>query len=339
MSSLPFNLVGSFDDIDARLVVQVELDARTGEIVSITGDRQAIRETCSFLLQAVGTPGTRHGLDQGDGNRPIHGLGAHPDSSGARGNGPLLDTATNKTALVDAVDSDDLSDQDIRECARPANILAALRQGRPILSAAPRPIDDECERELRSTSTSLETSARERELPAEVARRDERTMECDPLPSRSNSDARSGGNGNAAGPGPEVPANHRDLVSRRDALEAGAPDAFPPRSPGEGHLARGFSGDPQGNDGDETHVRGDSPVGGASEVVGGDVDDRNAALDAASRESDVDDAGAHRGAGRGRSEWCRRSRRTFVTGHGGRLRLVPAPLWEPDTAHDTAADR
>lgn len=131
MSSLPFNLVGSFDDIDARLVIKVELDARTGEIVSITGDRDAIRQSCAFLRETVGTSGT------------------------------------NRTPPVDAVDSDERSDEDIRECARPANILAALRQGRPILSAAPRPTDDECERELRSTSMSLETSARERKLPGE----------------------------------------------------------------------------------------------------------------------------------------------------------------------------
>ncbi len=245
VSSLPFQLVGSFDDIDARLVVQVELDARTGEIVSISGDRDAIRKTCSFLLEAVGTQGTRHGQDHGDGNRQVHGLGAHT----ARGNGPLLDTATNNTeaAFVGTASTGRLSDQEVRDRARPANILAALRREREFPQAATRFVDHECERELRSTSTSPETSERDWEIPREVDRRDERTMECAPFNARQNPDARSGGNGNAAGPSPAgltSDLHHKntpELVSRRDAHEASAVDAFPPRSSGERHLARGFS--------------------------------------------------------------------------------------------------
>ena len=222
MSSLPFQLVGSFDDIDARLVVQVELDARTGEIVSITGDRDAIRKTCSFLHEAVGTPGARHGQESDNGNRPVQGLGAPT----ARGNGPLRDTATNNTeaAFVGTASTGRLSDQEVRDRARPANILAALRREREFPQAATRFVDHECERELRSTSTSHQTSERDWEIPREVDRRDERTMECAPFNARQNPDARSGGNGNAAGPSPAGldsdlhQKNTRELVSRCDAF-------------------------------------------------------------------------------------------------------------------------
>jgi hypothetical protein len=319
VSSLPFQLVGSFDDIDARLVVQVELDARTGEIVSISGDRDAIRKTCSFLLEAVGTQGTRHGQDHGDGNRQVHGLGAHT----ARGNGLLLDTATNNTeaAFVGTASTGRLSDQEVRDRARPANILAALRREREFPQAATRFVDHECERELRSTSTSPETSERDWEIPREVDRRDERTMECAPFNARQNPDARSGGNGNAAGPSPAGldsdlhQKNTRELVSRRDAFEASALDAFPPRSSGEGDLARGFPGADR-DVRDPEFVRGDSPVGGASAVT-----NVTASIETDGRSSDLD-----RGAGRDRSETCRRSRRNFVLDASGHLRLVPAAL-------------
>lgn len=340
MSSLPFNLVSSFDDIEDRLIVQVELDARTGEILSLTGDHDAIRRTCSFLLEAVGTQGTRHGLDHGDGNRPVRGLGAQT----ACGNGPLHDTATNKTALVDAVDSDVLSDQDIRDRARPANILAALRRERELPSAALRLVDDERERELRSMSTSLETSCRDRELPAEVARRDERTMESASFDPRQNSDARSGGHGSAAGPRTErLHLNDiRDLVSRRDALEASAPDAFPPRSPGERHLARGFAGESVGNAGDEI-APGETPVGGVSVGTVGEADDwcEDGVADGPASTKGFDGSASNlvRGTGRDRSGTCGRSRRNFVTGAGGGLRLVPSPHWRPDTGPGTDDDR
>lgn len=335
MSTLPFNLVGDADILRDRLVVQVELDARTGELLSITGDRDAIRRTCSFLLEAVGAQGTRHGLDHGDGNRPIHGLGAHT----ACGNGPLPDTVTNMTANVEAVASETSSDRELRHRARPANILAALRRERELPSAALRLVEDECERELHSTSTSLETSAWDRELPTEVARRDERTMESASFDPRQNSDARSGGHGSAAGPRTErLHLNDiRELVSRHDALEASGPDAFPPRSPGEGHLARGFAGESVGNAG-QGFAPGETPVGGVSVGNVGDAgdwcEDRVTDESVAAEGFDGSASNLVRGAGRDRSGLCDRSRRTFVTGAGGALRLVPSPHQPPAAGHD-----
>ena len=53
MSSLPLQLVGRLDDADARLIVQLELDARTGEVISISGGQDAIRRTCSIARSTI----------------------------------------------------------------------------------------------------------------------------------------------------------------------------------------------------------------------------------------------------------------------------------------------
>jgi hypothetical protein len=256
-----------------------------------------------------------------------------------------------ETAFVGTASTGRLSDQEVRDRARPANILAALRRERELPWAATRSVEHECERELRSNTTSHQTSAQDRELLRLVEHRDERTMECAPFDARENSDARSGGHGSAAGPGPEVRElelpiheDHCELVSRRDALDGDALDAFPPRSPGEGHLARGFLGD-LGEDAGLEFDPGDSPVGGDSvgsvdtfdapgrTDAGIDADTvGNAASDmAAMKGFDGSPSNQIRGAGRDRSGMCGRSRRTFVTGRGGLLRLVPQALHAPTT--------
>ncbi len=203
----------------------------------------------------------------------------------ARGNGLLLDTATNNTeaAFVGTASTGRLSDQEVRDRARPANILAALRREREFPQAATRFVDHECERELRSTSTSHQTSERDWEIPREVDRRDERTMECAPFNARQNPDARSGGNGNAAGPGPEVRElelpiheDHCELVpgstriSTRRTHANSCPGAMPSRRPRStrsphGPRARGTSpGDFSGTWGktrDSSSIRGTRPWG------------------------------------------------------------------------------
>ncbi|MEE2894302.1 MAG: hypothetical protein VX726_01040, partial [Planctomycetota bacterium] len=113
------------------MTVELEFDAKTGEITALSGDPEAIRRSCSFLLGKVGMRGTRLGRIEGDGNRHDSEFGA----SEAHGKEPLRDTATNTPgALVDTPGSD----EDIRHRARPAFLLAALRREREFSSAALR---------------------------------------------------------------------------------------------------------------------------------------------------------------------------------------------------------
>lgn len=319
MSILPIDLAGTSGNIENRLVVQVEIDARTGELLSLQGDPAAVSRTCSFLLKAVGTQGTRLGEASGHGNRRRGlGSGASLESSRARGNGTLLDTEATSLAFVNADDPDPV-DQALRDRARPANILAALRREREFPPAALRLVDDECERELRSSSTAFKTSDRERELPSEVDPRDEQPEVCGPLATRTSSDARSGGNGNAAGPGPGFTADHartsHELVSRRAVTPTDALDAFPPRSSGEGHLARGSSSSLEGDGRPEVRDRIDPPVGGALKAAVGD----HTAGDAT---------------GRDRSAEAGRPRHHFVLDQRGGIRLRPIPSSRSDASHE-----
>ena len=268
MSTLPINLAGPTGIIEDRLVVQVELDARTGELLSLEGDPETIRRTCSFLLKTVGTRGTRPGEAS-----PGLASGATLESSSARGNATLQDIDATSLAYANA-DGPDPVDQALRDRARPANILAALRREREFPPAALRLVDDECERELRSSSAAFKTPDRERELPPKVDPRDEQPEVCGPLATRTSSDARSGGNGNAAGPGPEFtaddPRTSHELVSRCAVSTTDVLDAFPPRSSGEGRLARGSSSSLEGDGRPEVREHIDSPVGGALKAAVGD---------------------------------------------------------------------
>lgn len=262
MDHSPLKFIPNHADQGVRMTVELEFDAKTGEITALSGDPEAIRRSCSFLLGKVGMRGTRLGRIEGDGNRHDSEFGA----SKAHGKEPLRDTATNTPgALVDTPGSD----EDIRHRARPAFLLAALRREREFSSAALRLTGSECERELRSESRDASpTPCQERELPAVVGPRDRRMLERDSFDHSPNTDARSGGNGNAAGSGPAVGRRRGqlndtpDLVSPLASPGDAERDAFPPRSSGEGDLARGFAGEDVGPAG--LRIFQEAPVGGAS---------------------------------------------------------------------------
>ena len=128
VTSTPLHLVGSFEDLRDRLVVQVELDRHTGEVMSISGDRDAIRRTCSLLLDAIESTRMRDDEAATDGPRR-------------------------------------LSDREVRDQARPENILAALRR----------------DRERRSVTASKDTGTEVHGGLPPVEHRDEPTTTGSPL--------------------------------------------------------------------------------------------------------------------------------------------------------------
>ena len=326
MSTPNLNLAGSRKDLGGRIVVEVEFNASTGEITGISGDQDTIRQTCSFLLGKVGMHGTRLGRLDCDGNRGELEPGA---SKKACGNRLLHDTATNSEALVDT----SLSEREIRHRARPSQILAALRRERELSSkAALRLVGNECERELRSAPSDVKPTltSPERELQAWVGPRDQRHLERDPIGHCPNTDARSGDNGNVAGSSTAGPSalehtNNDPIFVSPPASNSGSDagrDAFPPRSSGGGHSARGFDG----GVGDGRVIQG-APVGGASGEVT-EVGDANHSGDAAATSPATmgsrrvgEDPG--RGNVRDLSSSGHRSRNKPVTGHQDIIRLQP----------------
>ena len=333
MSTPNLNLAGSNRGIGGRFVVEVEFDASTGEITGIFGDQDTIKRTCSFLLGKVGTQRTRLGRVACDGNRGD----TEPGASKACGNRPLHDTATNNEVPVGT----SLSDREIRHRARPSQILAALRRERELSSqAALRLVGNECERELRSTPADAKPThiSPERELQAWVGPRDHRFLERESTGHCPNTDARSGGNGNAAGSSTagQHPRDHAnddlDLVSPPvPNLGSGSErDAFPPRSSGGGHSARGFAG----GVGDEEVIQG-APVGGVSRGVTQEGDASHSGDAAAIRPAQMGsrcvDVDPGRGNLRDRSSSGHQSRRHPVTGNDGTIRLQPMPPEEPAT--------
>ncbi|MBQ71671.1 MAG: hypothetical protein CMJ67_02070 [Planctomycetaceae bacterium] len=334
MSTPNLNLSGSNRDPGGRIVVEVEFNAATGEIMGITGDQDTIRQTCSFLLGKVGVQGTRLGRSDCDGNHSDTELGA---SKKACGNRPLHDTATNPEALVDT----SMSEREIRHRARPSQILAALRRERELSSqAALRLVGNECERELRSTPSDVKPTltSPERELQAWVGPRDQRNLERDPVGHSPNTDARSGGNGNAAGSS-TAGQDSRELTND-DLIFVSPPapnsgsdavrDAFPPRSSGGGHSARGFAG----GVGDEQVIQG-APVGGASGEVTEEGDTNHSGDAAATRPATMESRRVGEDSCRGtvadRSSTEHRSPNEHVTGHQGTIRLQPRLPKDPVT--------
>ena len=206
--------------VGSRHVISIELDAQSGEVISVSGDRDAIRRTCSILLDGF-EDRTRVDEPTAEVERPpLPGRGRA------------------------------LTDQEVRDRARPSSILAAIRRERELSSStALRPNDHECERELHSASSDV-TSTRtwERELPGLVEPHDRTAFERDPSDHCPPLDARSGDNGNVAGSGPAVGApNHvaddpADFTSASGTPASDSRDAFPPQSPSEDTLARGLSG-------------------------------------------------------------------------------------------------
>ena len=209
------------------------------------GDPEAIRRSCSFLLGKVGTRGTRLGRIEGDGNRHDSEFGA----SKAHGKEPLRDTVTNTPgALVTPLGR--MKTSDIAP-----DLLFSWRHSdengnsRPPPCVSPDPSVNGTPSESRDASP---TPCQERELPAVVGPRDRRMLERDSSDHSPNTDARSGGNGNAAGSGPAVGRRRGqlndtpDLVSPLASPGDAERDAFPPRSSGEGDLARGFTGEDVG---------------------------------------------------------------------------------------------
>ena len=334
MSTPNLNLSGSNRDIGGRFVVEVEFDASTGEITGIFGDHETIKRTCSFLLGKVGAQGTRLGRIDCDGNRGDDEPGA---SKKACGNRPLHDTATNPEALVET----SLSEREIRHRARPSQILAALRRERELSSeTALRLVGNECERELRSAPSDVKPTqiSQERELRAWVGPRDQRHLERDPIGHCPNTDARSGGNGNAAGSGTagqdcrEHAEDDLNLVSppAPNSGSGAVRDAFPPRSSGGGHSARGFAG----GVGPERIIQG-APVGGASGEVARDGDTSRSGDAEASGPAAVESRRVGEDSGRGtvrdRSSSVGRSRRDHVIGEDGGIRLQPRLPEDPIT--------
>jgi hypothetical protein len=133
VSSLPLQLVGSFDGLDARLIVQVELDPHTGDIISISGDGVAIRRTCGLLREVagrepLGMPEADHDRAPDHGKRPM----GEPRTHARLGLESLPETVTtiNVTGSSGSSSTGRMSDQEVRERARPANILATLRRER-----------------------------------------------------------------------------------------------------------------------------------------------------------------------------------------------------------------
>jgi hypothetical protein len=175
-----------------RLIVELELDPNSGEVVAMSGEASAIKRACSILFKA----GEKHDSSviryERNGSRLVpetgrFGTDEHPSRAKNPGH-----AETDLESL--------LSESEIRHRANPANILAAIRRERELPSAALRLVGSECERELRSNSTDAPpTPSQERELQARVGPRDQRDLEREPLGHSLNQDARSGSNGNAAG--------------------------------------------------------------------------------------------------------------------------------------------
>ncbi|MCP4836149.1 MAG: hypothetical protein GY895_15450 [Phycisphaera sp.] len=175
-----------------RLIVELELDPNSGQVVAMSGEASAIKRACSILFKAGETHDSSIIRYERDGSRLVPETGRFgTDEDPARAQNPGH-AGTDLESL--------LSESEIRHRANPANILAAIRRERELPSAALRLVGSECERELRSNSTDAPpTPSQERELQARVGPRDQRNLEREPSGHSLNLDARSGSNGNAAG--------------------------------------------------------------------------------------------------------------------------------------------
>ena len=213
-------------------MISIELDAQSGEVISVSGDHDSIRKTCSILLNALEartrTDDTAVEVDR----PPLPGRGRA------------------------------LTDLEARDRARPSSILAAIGGERELSSSpASRPNDPECERELPSTSSDA-TSTRtwERELTELVEPHDRTALERDSFDHRSPLDARSDDNGNVLGSGPAVDApNH----SARTPEDVTPPSGTPAPEPRDEHLPR-----PTGEGTPAREIRGSEPPRESPDEVG-----------------------------------------------------------------------